>query len=130
MQEERSSQGMVGDAKVDPNDSTWIKPGHSKQQRSCLLRDESSFGLIRNDPVYESKKNKQLNSGPGKAAGCQPLPWRFTHRWRPRPDWMLHCSGHVGAAHKVHELQTAIINNRLQNMSALDLFVLFEVQTC
>jgi len=114
--------------------STWKKLGHLMRQRSCLWSDESSFGLIkRTDSVYESRKNKQLNAAEGKAACCPPLPPLLHFSPEIQTGWMLCCSlqvGAVGVAYQAAELQPAIINNQPQNMSGLDLFVLFEVQTC
>ncbi len=45
-----------------------------------------------------------------------------------RLDTLLRRS--CGSSQRGPELQPAMINNQAQNMSALDLFLLFEVRTC
>lgn len=85
--------------------------------------------------VYENKKNKQRDAAEGKAdfgrlSTCLlpafALKYHFTLEIQE-----LCCSGHVEKVREESpELQPAVINNQPQNMSALDLFLLFEVRTC
>lgn len=105
--------------------------GHLKQQRSCLWCDESPLGPITDvDSVCESQKNKQQR-GKADVGGTNILAaslWSITFPWKSRATgWMWE---QPESHPRGPELQPALINNQPQNMSALDLFLPFEVWTC
>lgn len=103
--------------------------GHLKQQRSCLWCDESPLGLITNvDSVCESQKNKQQRGKADVGGPTCSLTASEASRFPGNPEplmWEQPESHPRGP-----ELQPAIINKQPQNMSALDLFLPFEVRTC